>query len=72
MLGNGDIQRPGDIVSRVRETGVDGVLVGRAALGAPWFFTRRNRCGSTRVNRLRLETRRILTLRCRRKSVSLC
>lgn len=38
LLGNGDIQRPGDIVSRVRETGVDGVLVGRAALGAPWFF----------------------------------
>jgi tRNA-dihydrouridine synthase len=38
LLGNGDIQSPGDIVSRVRETGVDGVLVGRAALGAPWFF----------------------------------
>jgi tRNA-dihydrouridine synthase len=38
LLGNGDIQRPWDIVSRVRETGVDGVLVGRAALGAPWFF----------------------------------
>lgn len=38
LLGNGDIQRPSDIVSRVRETGVDGVLVGRAALGAPWFF----------------------------------
>ena len=38
LLGNGDIQRPEDIVSRVRETGVDGVLVGRAALGAPWFF----------------------------------
>ena len=38
LLGNGDIQHPSDIVSRVRETGVDGVLVGRAALGAPWFF----------------------------------
>jgi tRNA-dihydrouridine synthase len=38
LLGNGDIQTPSDIVSRVRETGVDGVLVGRAALGAPWFF----------------------------------
>ncbi|MBX3334895.1 MAG: tRNA-dihydrouridine synthase [Nitrospira sp.] len=38
LLGNGDIQSPGDIVARVRETGVDGVLVGRGALGAPWFF----------------------------------
>ncbi len=38
LLGNGDIQCPSDIVLRVRETGVDGVLVGRAALGAPWFF----------------------------------
>ena len=39
LLGNGDIQTPWDIVSRVRETGVDGVLVGRGALGAPWFFS---------------------------------
>ncbi len=38
LLGNGDIQNQGDIVARVRETGVDGVLVGRGALGAPWFF----------------------------------
>lgn len=38
LLGNGDIQRLTDIASRIRETGVDGVLVGRAALGAPWFF----------------------------------
>jgi tRNA-dihydrouridine synthase len=38
LLGNGDIHSPWDVVSRVRETGVDGVLVGRAALGAPWFF----------------------------------
>lgn len=38
LLGNGDIQSPWDIVARVRETEVDGVLVGRAALGTPWFF----------------------------------
>lgn len=38
LLGNGDIQRLDDIARRVRETGVDGVLVGRGVLGAPWFF----------------------------------
>jgi tRNA-dihydrouridine synthase len=38
LLGNGDIQRLDDIAGRVRETGVDGVLVGRGVLGAPWFF----------------------------------
>jgi nifR3 family TIM-barrel protein len=38
LLGNGDIQSLDDIAGRVRETGVDGVLVGRSVLGAPWFF----------------------------------
>jgi tRNA-dihydrouridine synthase len=38
LLGNGDIQSLDDIAVRVRETGVDGVLVGRGVLGTPWFF----------------------------------
>jgi tRNA-dihydrouridine synthase len=38
LLGNGDVESLREVVRRVRETGVDGVLVGRAALGAPWFF----------------------------------
>jgi tRNA-dihydrouridine synthase len=38
LLGNGDVHSFHDVVRRVRDTGVDGVLVGRAALGAPWFF----------------------------------
>jgi nifR3 family TIM-barrel protein len=38
LLGNGDVQNLGEVVSRVRSTQVDGVLVGRAVLGAPWFF----------------------------------
>jgi tRNA-dihydrouridine synthase len=38
LVGNGDIQSLDDIGVRVRETGVDGVLVGRGVLGAPWFF----------------------------------
>lgn len=38
LLGNGDVHTLGEVVRRVRETGVDGVLVGRGVLGAPWFF----------------------------------
>src|SRR5574341_1498831 len=33
LLGNGDVQSLSDGMRRVRETGVDGVLVGRAVLG---------------------------------------
>jgi tRNA-dihydrouridine synthase len=38
VLGNGDLLSMADVVQRVRETGVDGVLVGRGTLGVPWFF----------------------------------
>src|SRR5215208_1080284 len=38
LLGNGDVQTLEEIVQRVRETGADGVLVGRSVLGTPWFF----------------------------------
>ena len=38
ILGNGDVQSLNEVVSRVHSTQVDGVLIGRAVLGAPWFF----------------------------------
>ncbi|MCS6293286.1 MAG: tRNA-dihydrouridine synthase [Nitrospira sp.] len=38
ILGNGDVQSLNEVVSRVQSTQVDGVLVGRAVLGTPWFF----------------------------------
>jgi tRNA-dihydrouridine synthase len=38
ILGNGDIQSSETAVRRIRETGVDGVLIGRAAMGNPWIF----------------------------------
>lgn len=39
ILGNGDIRSAATAVRRIRETGVDGVLIGRAAMGNPWIFT---------------------------------
>lgn len=38
LIGNGDVQSLQEAVRRIRDSGVDGVLIGRAALGAPWFF----------------------------------
>ncbi|HUK42634.1 MAG TPA: tRNA-dihydrouridine synthase [Candidatus Acidoferrales bacterium] len=38
ILGNGDLQDMKDICRRVRETNVNGVLLGRAAQGNPWIF----------------------------------
>ena len=38
LLGNGDLLTPADVVRRVRQYPVHGVLVGRGALGNPWFF----------------------------------
>ena len=38
ILGNGDLQSLNDAAAKILETGVDGVLIGRAALGNPWIF----------------------------------
>src|SRR5439155_16172985 len=38
VLGNGDIWEADDALRMIRETGVDGVVVGRGCLGRPWLF----------------------------------
>ena len=40
VLGNGDIFTPEDGVRRLRESGVDGLMIGRGAMGNPWLFRR--------------------------------
>lgn len=38
LIGNGDITTPQKVVDAFSRYGVDGVMVGRAAIGAPWIF----------------------------------
>ncbi|NBR54483.1 MAG: tRNA dihydrouridine synthase DusB [Micrococcales bacterium] len=39
ILGNGDIWSAGDAIRMMRQTGCDGVVVGRGCLGRPWLFS---------------------------------
>ena len=54
ILGNGDVKDAGTACRRVGETGVDGVLLGRAAQGNPWIFRAKDQmkralCSATSV-----------------------
>ncbi len=38
IFGSGDVTRPAEALRMIAETGVDGVLAARGAIGNPWFF----------------------------------
>lgn len=38
VIGNGGISRSQDVLEMMKQAGVDGVMIGRAAVGNPWIF----------------------------------
>jgi tRNA-dihydrouridine synthase B len=39
VIGNGDIASAADALARRRDTGVSGMMIGRAAMSSPWLFS---------------------------------
>ncbi len=49
VLGNGDVLSYQDAISMMAQTGCDGVMIGRGALGNPWIFQKTCRPDNLRV-----------------------
>lgn len=39
VIGNGDVLSYTDVLEKMKNTGADGVMIGRGALGNPWIFS---------------------------------
>jgi tRNA-dihydrouridine synthase B len=63
VIGNGDVTTPDDALRMLRETGCDGVMIGRAATKNPWLFRQiEARLSGGAVAEPTLEDRRDLVL----------
>ncbi len=41
ILGNGDVKNVNDALEKIKESGADGAMLGRAIFGNPWLFSGR-------------------------------
>jgi nifR3 family TIM-barrel protein len=59
VIGNGDVKTAADIDRMKAHTGCDGVMIGRAAIGNPWIFQRRDRDQVTVHEMVQLQKRHL-------------
>lgn len=60
VVGSGDVKTVADIARLRQQTGVDAVMIGRAAIGNPWIFARKDRGLVTRAEVVALMRRHLL------------
>ncbi len=54
IMGNGDIQNIQEAETKAKETGADGIMLGRAIFGNPWLFTKNLTAPPTLAERLKV------------------
>ena len=59
VLGNGDVKTVADIDQIKAQTGCDGVMIGRGAIGNPWIFSRKDRSDVTPEEKIALMRRHV-------------
>jgi nifR3 family TIM-barrel protein len=59
VLGNGDVKTVADIARIKAQTGCDGVMIGRAAIGNPWIFARTDRAHIAPTEKIALMRRHL-------------
>ena len=59
VIGNGDVKTVADIDQIKAQTGCDGVMIGRGAIGNPWIFSRKDRKDVTPEEKIALMRRHV-------------
>jgi nifR3 family TIM-barrel protein len=59
VVGNGDVRSAADIARIQAHTGCDAVMIGRAAIGNPWIFQRRDRQDVTLADQVAMVRRHL-------------